>query len=207
MTAKQKPSRRGFNLLIGLLAFLGVSASASFYFREPANPGFAEFPAITTLHVILGGVYLLLAPFQFMPRIRRRWMTYHRWMGRLLVGLGAVVGITALFMAVVIPYSGWSERIIVGPFAILYSVAIVNGYRHVRAKRIEQHRDWMIRAFSLGLAIGTTRLILLPWIIVIVRTTGIPTEPQLATATVTSFAVALFGHAIAAELWIRKEQA
>lgn len=203
---KQKPLRWGIKFLIGFLAFLGISASASFYFREPANSGFAEFPIITALHIILGGVYLLLAPFQFIPSIRQRWMTYHRWMGRALVGLGAIVGITAVFMALIIPFSGWSERIIVGPFAILYSIAIVNGYRHVRAKRIEQHRDWMIRAFSLGLAIGTTRLILLPWIIAIVRTTGIPTEPQLATATVVSFAAALFGHAAAAELWIRKER-
>lgn len=197
-------SRWPTTVLIGILALLGISASASFYLRDAANPDFAQFPIITALHVLLGGVYLLLAPFQFVPHIRQRWLTYHRWSGRLLVAIGAIVGVTAIFMAVIIPFSGWPERIIVGPFAILYSVAILNGFRHARAGRIAQHRDWMMRAFSIGLAIGTTRLILIPWIIVIVRTSGMPTDAQLATSTVTSFAVALFVHAIAAEVWIRR---
>lgn len=197
-------SRWSTTILIGILILLGVSASASFYFREAANPGFAQFPTITALHVLLGGVYLLLAPFQFIPYIRRRWLNYHRWSGRLLVAIGAIVGITALFITLIIPFSGWSERIIVGPFAILYSVSILNGFRHVLAGRVILHREWMIRAFSIGLAIGTTRLILIPWIIIIVRTNGLPTDAQLATSTVTSFSIALFVHAIAAEVWIHR---
>jgi hypothetical protein len=50
------------------------------------------------LHVVLGGVYLVQAPFQFVKRIRSQHLGYHRWAGRLLVAVGLVVGVTALFM-------------------------------------------------------------------------------------------------------------
>lgn len=45
--------------------------------QEPYNPGFLEFPTIVALHTVLGGVYLVLAPFQFVKRIRFRHPGYH----------------------------------------------------------------------------------------------------------------------------------
>ena len=41
---------------VGLLASIGVGASAVHYLQEPYNPGFLDFPTIVALHVILGGV-------------------------------------------------------------------------------------------------------------------------------------------------------
>ena len=77
---------------VGFLALVGVGASAAHYLRAPYNPGFLEFPVATALHVILGGVYLALAPFQFAKRIRSRHLGYHRWAGRVLVPIGLLVG-------------------------------------------------------------------------------------------------------------------
>jgi len=62
--------------------------------------------------VVLGGIYLALAPLQFVRRLRSRHPGYHRWAGRGLVSIGLVVGATALFMGFVIPFSGWGERVI-----------------------------------------------------------------------------------------------
>lgn len=186
-------------VLIGLLALIGVGASASFYFREPYNPGFAAFAIPTALHVVLGGIYLALAPFQFVRAIRDRWLGYHRWTGRVLVGMGVVVGLTALFMSLVIPTSGWSERVILSPFAVLFGVALVNGFRHVRAGRIAHHREWMIRAFAVGLAIATMRVLFIPTLIVL----GDPTEAQIALSSIASFTAAFVLHVVVAELWIR----
>jgi nitrate reductase gamma subunit len=61
---------------VGLLAFVGVGASAAHYLQEPYNPAFLDFPTIVALHVVLGGVYLALAPFQFVGRIRSRHLGY-----------------------------------------------------------------------------------------------------------------------------------
>src|ERR671917_834228 len=161
----RKIVRRPLAAVVGFLAFVGVAASATYFLREPANLGFLDFPTIVALHVVLGAVYLALAPFQFVKRIRSRHLVYHRRMGRVLVAVGAVVGVTALFMGLVIPFSGWAEGVIIGLFGGLFLLALGKGFVHVRAGRVALHREWMIRAFTVGLSIATMRLIFIPSLI------------------------------------------
>ena len=186
-------------LLVGLLALIGIGASVGHYLMEPYNPGFREYATITAFHVILGGVYLALAPFQFVQRIRNRWLGYHRWVGRLLVAIGLVIGATALFMGIVFPTAGWPQSIVNTLFGVLFLAALVLGFVHVRAGRIAQHREWMIRAFAIGLAIATTRLISVPTIIAL----GEPTEQQAALIVLGSFTASFLLHTGFAEWWIR----
>jgi uncharacterized membrane protein len=186
-------------IVVGLLALLGIGASIFHYLEDPYNPGFLEFPMITAFHVILGGIYLALAPFQFVQRIRTRWLDYHRWAGRLLVAIGLVIGVTALFMGFVFPFSGWPESVVIGLFGGLYLVALVLGFVHVRAGRIRLHREWMMRAFAIGLSIATMRIFFIPALIVI----GNPTDEQIAFLSVTSFTLAFILHTGVTELWIR----
>lgn len=184
---------------VGFLALVGVGASAAHYLQAPYNPGFLEFPVATALHVILGGVYLTLAPFQFAKRIRSRHLGYHRWAGRVLVAIGLLVGAAGVFMAVVIPAAGWSERVVVGSFGLLFLLALGKGFLHVRAGRVAMHREWMIRAFAIALAIATTRLISIPALLIV----GVHTDGQVATLVIVSFTVAFVVHALLAEAWIR----
>jgi uncharacterized membrane protein len=179
---------------VGILALVSVGASAAYYLYEPYNPGFLEYPTIVALHVVLGGVYLAFAPLQFVRRIRSRHLVYHRCMGRVFVAVGLVVGVTALFMGLVIPFSGWPERVIIGLFGGLFLVALVKGFPHVRAGRVDLHREWMIRAFAIGLSIATMRLTFVPALLVVAD----PTDAQIAMFSNASFAVAFV-----AEAWIR----
>jgi hypothetical protein len=64
-----------FAIVIGLLSLIGIGASVAHYLQEPYNPGFLKFPVITAMHAILGGIYLAFAPFQFVKRIRTRYLT------------------------------------------------------------------------------------------------------------------------------------
>lgn len=186
-------------MVVALLALIGVGASATHYLQEPYNPGFLRYPTIVALHVVLGGTYLALAPFQFVRRIRSRHLAYHRRVGSILVAIGIVAGVTALFMGLVIPFSGWPERVVIGLFGGLFLVALVKGFVHVRAGRAGLHREWMIRAFAIGLSIAAMRLIFIPALIV----TADPTDAQVALFSVGSFAAAFVVHAAVAELWIR----
>ena len=34
----------------------GIAASDTHYLQEPYNPGFLEFPVVTAMHVVLGGL-------------------------------------------------------------------------------------------------------------------------------------------------------
>jgi hypothetical protein len=75
-TSMIKTIRRPLGVVVGFLALGGVVVAATHYLYEPYNPGFLEYPTIVALHVILGGLYLALAPFQFVRRIRSRHLGY-----------------------------------------------------------------------------------------------------------------------------------
>lgn len=190
--------RRPLYVVVGFLALIGIGASATFYLREPANLGFLEFPTIVALHVVLGAVYLALAPFQFVKRIRSRHLGYHRRMGRVLVAVGVVVGATALFMGLVIPFSGWAESVLIGLFGGLFLFALGKGFAHVRAGRVALHREWMMRAFAIALAIATQRVIFVPSLLVV----GDPTDGQIVTLSLAAWSASLVVHSSLAEAWI-----
>jgi uncharacterized membrane protein YozB (DUF420 family) len=186
-------------VVVGFLALVGTGASATFYLREPANPGFLGFPTIVALHVVLGALYLVFAPFQFVKRIRSRHLGYHRRMGRVLVAVGLVVGVTALSIGLVIPFSGWAERVLIGLFGSLFLLALGKGFVHVRAGRVALHREWMIRAFAIALAIATQRVVFIPSLFVV----GDPTDGQIVTLSLAAWSAALVVHSSLAEVWIR----
>src|SRR5918997_6257721 len=197
-------ARRGIGWLLGVvvgfLVIVGVGASVAHYLQEPYNPGFLDFPTVVALHVVLGGVYLALAPFQFVRRIRSRHLDYHRWAGRMLVSVGLVIGPTALFMGLVIPKGGWPERVVIGLFGSLFLFALVEGFLNIRAGRVALHREWMIRAFAVGLAIATARLFFFPALLI---TMADPTEKRFGTLLVVSLAVAFVLHAAVAGALVR----
>ena len=197
----KKAVRWPLGVVVGFLALVGVAASATHYFVEPYNPGFLEYPTIVALHVVLGAGYLLFALFQFVERIRSRHLGYHRRMGRVLVVVGLVVGVTAMFMGVVIPFSGWAEGMLIGLFGSLFLFALGKGFVHVRAGRVALHREWMMRAFAVALAIATQRVIFVPSLFVF----GIvdPTDGRIVTLSIAAWSAALVVHSSLAEVWIR----
>jgi predicted membrane protein DUF2306 len=116
-----------------------------------------------------------------------------------LVAIGLVVGAAGVCMAVVIPVGGWPERVVVGSSGFLFLVALGKGFLYVRAGPVALHREWMIRAFAIALAIAITRLILISAMLIV----GMPTDGQVATLVVVSFTVACVVHASLTEAWVR----
>lgn len=189
------------NVVIGCLALVGIAASAAHYLFEPYNPGFLDYPTIVALHVVLGAFYLIFAPFQFVRSVRSRRIGYHRRMGRILVAVGLVVGTTALFMGLVIPFSGWVESALIALFGSVFVFALGMGFVHVRAGRVALHREWMIRAFAVALAIATQRVIFVPSLFVFGVTA--PTDGRVVTLSLAAWAAALVVHSSLAEVWIQ----
>lgn len=42
-------------------------------------------------------------------------------------------------------------------FAIVFLYSLIKAYGHIRRKEVALHREWMIRAFGVGLGVATTR--------------------------------------------------
>ena len=124
----------------------------------PTDVRFAASPALVVMHVAAAIGYALLGAFQFSAGIRRRHPGWHRRAGRLLVALGLVVALSALWMTLVFPLKeGTGDMLYV--FRLLFgsgmAVSIILGLVAIRGGDVTRHRAWMTRAYALALGAGT----------------------------------------------------
>jgi hypothetical protein len=52
---------RPLGVVVAFLALGGIGAATTQYLYEPYNPGFLKYSTIVALHVLLGGLYLMVA--------------------------------------------------------------------------------------------------------------------------------------------------
>jgi uncharacterized membrane protein len=107
------------------------------------------------MHVVPGGVFLLLAPLQFSPAIRSRHLRFHRWSGWVIVSLAFIAGISGLWIGLVLPYAS-NERVPIALFGALFLFAPLKGIRAIRRGDMARHRQWMIRLFAVGVGIAVS---------------------------------------------------
>ena len=124
----------------------------------PVNDRLTASPLPVALHIVCAVAYAVLGAFQFSPRIRTSRPGWHRGAGRLLVGLGLAVALSALWMTLFYPRQpGTGELAYVFRLAFGSGMAasIILGFAAVRRGNIGRHRAWMIRAYALALGAGT----------------------------------------------------
>lgn len=156
---------------------------------------FVAHPMLTFLHVILGGIFLALAPFQFSSRIRKRYVWFHRWSGRVLLLIALPVGLSGLLLAALFPYGGpaaASAAFVAGAF---FLVALTRAFIAIRRHDVARHREWMIRMFSIGLGIATVRIVGLLLFAI--------TRSSFQESAGTAFWIGWVSTFAVAELWIR----
>jgi uncharacterized membrane protein len=136
------------------------AADAGFAPAALLDATFARDPALTFVHIIPGALFMILGPFQFVAAIRARWPRLHRWSGRVFVGAGLLIGSSALVMSFQTSIGGITETSATTLFAIIFLFDLAKAFWHIRQREIARHREWMIRAFAIGLAVATIRPII-----------------------------------------------
>jgi hypothetical protein len=130
---------------------------------ELANPAkdldanFARHRGLTLAHIVPAVFYIALLPLQFTNRIRVRFPNLHRWSGRVVLGLGVYVAITALVMSFTMAIGGANETAATALYALLLLLFLYKGFRAALARRFPEHREWMVRAYGVTLGISVTR--------------------------------------------------
>ena len=150
------------------------------------------------MHIIPGALFMILGPLQFVRGIRSRWPRLHRWSGRTFVASGLVIGVSALAMSFKMAVGGATETAATSSFAILFLFSLVRAFVHIRRGQTAQHREWMIRAFAIGLAVATIR----PIIGLFFAFSHQSPHEFFGTAFWIGFTL----HLIASEIWIRNTQ-
>ena len=130
----------------------------------PASARFDAAPLPVVLHIVGAAGYALLGALQFAPGFRRRRPGWHRASGRLVVGCGLVVALSALWMTLFYPGANGSSALLLWlrlGFGSAMLWALVRGVAAIRHGDVQRHRAWMARAYAIGLGAGTQMLTLL----------------------------------------------
>lgn len=148
---------------ITLTAFAVLIGVTSLRYALPGSPLHATMPNFTVrhgwliAHATLSSVALLVGPWQFLPIVRRRWRTAHRWLGRIYctaVLFGWITSVPVALHAAFGPISSVGF-VVLGLFWITFTLA---GYLTIRQGRVAAHREWMIRSFAMTAAAIFLRL-------------------------------------------------
>ena len=154
-----------------------------------------DTPWLTYLHIGPGVLYMLGATLQLAYWFRRRHYSVHRRLGRIMLAAGLLTGASAVVIGLLFPFGGLAELSATVLFGAWFLACLVLAFRAIRVDDIVRHRRWMIRAFAIGVGVGTIRI----WIAVF-QLTGLLTFPA---AFGPAFWISFTLHALAAELWLR----
>lgn len=109
-------------------------------------------------HIVLGIVATIIGPFQFIPAIRNKYLKIHRKLGRIYIISTVLSGISGMYMAatsdVNLPYA-------VGLFmlGVAWSTSSIMAFISIKNKKIDLHKDWMIRSYVITFAFVTFRFV------------------------------------------------
>jgi uncharacterized membrane protein len=161
---------------------------------------FARYTVLTLIHILPALLFLVLGPLQFSYTFRERHLQWHRRNGRVLFLCGTVIGVSALVMSFAMPaIGGVTQAAATTLFGSWFLFALGKSFLHILRREIALHRKWMIRAFSIGLAVATIR----PIIAVFFATSpfsGLTPDEFFGIG----FWIGFVLHFIAAEVWIKR---
>ena len=127
----------------------------------------AVAPVAWFAHVLAGVAFGITGPVQFVRALRHRFGRVHRVTGRVFVIAGATLGLSGLSLLAQV----MSERtpladIARGLFGLALLFALALAMVAVRDRDFRRHRAWMIRAYAVGMGLGTVGLVFFPIYIV-----------------------------------------
>ena len=110
------------------------------------------------VHIIAGVVALLAGPVQLWLGLNRRTGFPHRLLGVFYV-LAVATGATAAFYLAAHSDFGWVFGLGLGSMALVWMVTTALATTAIGMRRVEQHREWMIRSYVVTFAFVTFRVL------------------------------------------------
>jgi uncharacterized membrane protein len=138
------------------------------------------------MHVLGGATFGILGPLQFGRVLMRKYGRLHRVTGRVFVAAGAMISLSSLTLLWHFPdtYSVAmnSGRLL---FGIALGVALAIAMQAIRQRDFTGHRNWMIRAYAIGMGATAVTMVFFPIYII---TGEPPTGPVADTIFLGSWA-------------------
>jgi uncharacterized membrane protein len=131
------------------------------YARDSAH--LAVAPLSWFLHVLAGAAFGIAGPVNFALALRRRFGRLHRVTGRIFVVAGMLLGLSAVSLILSVePQRTPVIDIARVVFGLALLVALANAVAAIMRRDITGHRNWVIRAYAIGMGAGTVALVFFP---------------------------------------------
>jgi uncharacterized membrane protein len=117
------------------------------------------------LHIIFGGIALMIGWIQFSKKIRNKHLNFHRWIGKIYLLSVIISGIPGFYIALHAS-AGLSPKLGFGIGAVLWVTLAILGYTSIRRGNVEAHKKFMMYNYA-GTFGAVTLRIWLPLLILI----------------------------------------
>jgi uncharacterized membrane protein len=190
-------------MLLGFLTAIPILNSFTEVFQIPTgtypedSAHLAVAPVSWFVHVLAGFAFGVTGPTQFVRALRQRYGKLHRMLGRVFVVSGMAIGLSSLsILAQVTSVRTPMVGIARGFFGVVLMIALAMAIAAIRRRDLARHRAWMIRAYAVGMGLGTVALVYMP----IYLFTG---QPPIGLFSDIVFVISWALNIVAAELVIR----
>ena len=154
-------------ILFGILA-IGIGLYPVVYFLTDELIGIlsSKTPALLTntlwnigfyAHIIPGGIALLVGWTQFSPKIRKKRLAIHQWLGKIYVVAALIAGLAGFSIAWEAT-GGIVAKLGFAFLGALWVITTFGAYLHIRKGDVNKHETWMIYSYALCFAAVTLRL-------------------------------------------------
>ena len=150
----------GWALVLSCLAYFVVKKVPRYFVLTEHSYGSYFWAKASWLlpHVVCGLLAAVIGPLQFWPRIRRDYLSFHRFAGRVyvvavLVGAAASLGLSTKVGADDAAYA-WGLIGLAAAWIATTGMAFVA----IRKKNLIQHQQWMVRSYVVTFAFVSFRL-------------------------------------------------
>ena len=140
-----------FLTLFGLLIALNrINLIQQNVFDGFFNQRYLHLKQEMLIHVFFGLAYFILTPLLIINRVRNQSIKMHRFLGKICLFSGLVLGIASCVIhyrmtdGLLLEFNGWFS-------SLFFLLALTMAYVHVRKRNLFQHRAWMIRAYSMAI--------------------------------------------------------
>ena len=151
---------------IGVLVVLALAYDAiHFFLRDPlhyiVDPSQKSFGIFwprripLLMHIAGGTVALFTGPFQLWTGLRRRSLSIHRLMGLAYIGSVVLASLVGIYMSFYTEPR--AEGIALFMMASTWLATVVMAFLAIKRRRINDHKEWMIRGYVLTFAFVTIR--------------------------------------------------
>lgn len=106
--------------------------------------GHAGHHAMLAAHIAGGTGMLLLGAIGLRIGLTRQGFGWHKRVGYAYIGAGSMASVTALVRSFDTPHT---PGIATGTLAVVWLAFTAMAFRAIRNRRIDQHREWMIRSY------------------------------------------------------------